>query len=122
RRRRPGAVRAPTAHRGRLRPAPGRGRPMTEQTAVLESSAIAQQCKLLRLPTVAGPFARLAEQAQREGRGYLGYLAGLLGAEAEERERRAVARRIQEAHLPRAKTLEEFDVSQAPPCSPPPTG
>ena len=91
---------------------------MTEQSTALHAATIAEQCKLLRLPTVAGQFARLAEQAQREHHGYLGYLAGLLGAEADERERRAVARRIQEAHLPRAKTLEEFDFAQAPEISP----
>jgi DNA replication protein DnaC len=87
---------------------------MTEQTAAMHAAAIAEQCKALRLPTIAGQFGRLAEQAERERQGYLGYLAGLLGAEAEERERRAVARRIQEAHLPRVKTLEEFDFAQAP--------
>jgi len=87
---------------------------VTEQTTALQAGAIAQQCKQLRLPTVAGQFARLAEQAERERRGYLGYLEGLLGAEVEERERHAVARRVRDAHLPRVKTLEEFDFAQAP--------
>lgn len=87
---------------------------MTEQTTAMHTAAIAEQCKVLKLPTVGGQFARLAEQAQRERQGYLGYLAELLSAEAEERERRAIARRIQEAHLPRLKTLEEFDFAQAP--------
>jgi DNA replication protein DnaC len=87
---------------------------MTDQTTALHAAAIVEQCKVLRLPTIASQFGRLAEQAERERRGYLGYLAALLGAEAEDRERRAVARRIQEAHLPRVKTLEEFDFAQAP--------
>jgi DNA replication protein DnaC len=87
---------------------------MTEQTIALHAAAIAEQCAILRLPTVAGQFHRLAEQAERERQGYLGYLAGLLGAEAEDRERRAIARRIQDAHLPRVKTLEDFDFAQAP--------
>jgi hypothetical protein len=42
------------------------------------------------------------------------YLEALLAAELEERERSAIARRIFEAKLPRVKTLEEFDFSQAP--------
>jgi DNA replication protein DnaC len=42
------------------------------------------------------------------------YLEALLGAEIEERERRVVERRIREAHLPRMKTLDEFNFSQAP--------
>ena len=38
----------------------------------------------------------------------------VLSAEVEEREHRAVQRRLKEAQLPRAKTLEEFDFSQSP--------
>jgi len=45
---------------------------------------------------------------------YLGYLEVLLSAELEERERNVVQRRIRDAHLPRLKTLEDFDVSQSP--------
>jgi len=41
-------------------------------------------------------------------------LEALLAAELEESERSAIARRIFEAKLPRVKTLEEFDFSQAP--------
>jgi hypothetical protein len=36
------------------------------------------------------------------------------GAEIEERERNTIERRIREAHLPRVKTLEEFDYTQYP--------
>jgi DNA replication protein DnaC len=39
-------------------------------------------------------------------------------AELEERERRASDRRITDAHLPRVKTLDEFDFRQAPLVSP----
>ena len=35
-------------------------------------------------------------------------------AEIEERERNTIERRIREAHLPRVKTLEEFDYTQSP--------
>jgi DNA replication protein DnaC len=38
----------------------------------------------------------------------------LLTAEIEERERNTIDRRIKEAHLPRVKTLEEFDYTQSP--------
>jgi DNA replication protein DnaC len=38
----------------------------------------------------------------------------LLAAEIEERERRAVSRRIVEAHFPKVKTIEEFDFEKAP--------
>jgi DNA replication protein DnaC len=84
----------------------------------LQVSVIAHQCKVLRLPTVAGQCVRLSAQAERERQTYLGYLEAVLGAEVEERERTTVSRRMREAHLPRAKTLDEFDFSQAPAVSP----
>jgi DNA replication protein DnaC len=87
---------------------------MSAATDGLEPSVIAQHCKLLRLPTVAGLASRLAAQAEREHQSYLGYLEALLLAEVEERERHVVGRRLQEARLPRVKTLEEFDFSKAP--------
>jgi DNA replication protein DnaC len=70
------------------------------------------------LPTVASQCAPLAEQAEREREPYLGYLEALFAAELEDRERRAIERRIKEAHLPRVKTLDEFDFRQAPSVSP----
>lgn len=87
---------------------------MSTSPASLEQSVIQQQCKVLRLPAVAGQCSRLAEQALREHQSYLGYLEALLAGEVEERERRTVGRRLLEAHLPRVKTLEEFDFDQAP--------
>ena len=63
---------------------------------------------------MGGQCARLAVAAEREHQPYLGYLAALLAAELEDREQRAIARRLKDAHLPRVKTLEEFDFAQAP--------
>ena len=57
---------------------------------------------------------RLAAVAERERQPYLDYLTALLSAELEDREQRAIARRLKDAHLPRLKTLEEFDFTQAP--------
>ncbi|MBI4321265.1 MAG: ATP-binding protein [Chloroflexi bacterium] len=87
---------------------------MSPASAALEESAIKQHCKLLHLPTVGGQCTRLAQEAEREHQGYLGYLEALLSAELEEREQRCITRRIQEAHLPKIKTLEEFDFRKAP--------
>jgi DNA replication protein DnaC len=87
---------------------------MSAHTAVLEMATIRQQCKVLHLPTVAGQCAQLAQQALRERRTHLGFLEALLAAELDEREQRLVARRIRDAHLPRIKTLEEFDFAQSP--------
>jgi DNA replication protein DnaC len=85
---------------------------MSAHGAVLEAATIHQQCKVLHLPTVAAQCAQLAEQAVRERRTHLGFLEAMLQAELEEREHRLVQRRIRDAHLPRLKTLEEFDSVQ----------
>jgi len=79
---------------------------------VLQS--VQQQCKLLHLPTVAEQCWPLAQAAEGGRQPHVNYLEALLAAELEEREHRTVARRIQDAHLPRVKTLEEFDFSQTP--------
>jgi DNA replication protein DnaC len=80
----------------------------------LQEATIKAQCKTLRMPMVASQFETLAEQAIREKQSHIGYLEALLLAEIEERERNTIERRIREAHLPRVKTLEEFDYTQSP--------
>jgi DNA replication protein DnaC len=83
-------------------------------TAALALQSVQQQCKQLRLPAIAGQCGPLAVTAERERQPYLGYLEALLAAELEEREQRAIARRIREAHFPRLKTLDDFDFQQTP--------
>jgi DNA replication protein DnaC len=87
---------------------------MSQQMAQLQEATIKAHCKLLRMPMVASQFGSLAEQAIREKQSHVGYLEALLAAELEERERNTIERRIREAHLPRVKTLEEFDYTQSP--------
>jgi len=87
---------------------------MSAHSAGLEMATIRQQCKVLHLPSVAAQCGQLAEQAVRERRTHLGFLEALLGAELDEREQRLVERRLRDAHLPRIKTLEEFDFAQCP--------
>jgi len=87
---------------------------MSGLLTTLQESAIKEHCKTLHLPTIAGQCGRLAEAAEREHQGYLGYLDALLLAELEDREQNTITRRIKEAHLPKVKTLEEFDFAQAP--------
>src|SRR6201995_86043 len=87
---------------------------MSSQMAQLQEATIKAQCKALRMPMMASQFGTLAEQAIREKKSHIGYLEALLAAELEERERNTIERRIREAHLPRVKTLEEFDYTQSP--------
>lgn len=79
----------------------------------LEIAVVREHCKALRLPTIADSCERIAEEAIRERHTHMHYLDALLEAELQEREARAVLRRLREAHLPRVKTLEEFDFAKA---------
>jgi DNA replication protein DnaC len=87
---------------------------VSQQLVQLQDATIRQHCKTLRMPTIGAQFNTLAEQAVREKKTHQGYLEALLSAESEERERNTISRRIKEAHLPRVKTLEEFDYNQSP--------
>jgi DNA replication protein DnaC len=87
---------------------------MTQPMVQLQEATIKAQCKQLRMPVMAAQFSSVAEQAVREKKSHIGYLEALLAAELEERERNTIARRIKDAHLPRVKTLEEFDYAQSP--------
>ena len=80
----------------------------------IQQATIQQYARQLYLTTVADQFANLAEEAVRKKQSHLSYLEALLEAETEERDRRAVIRRIKEAHFPAVKTLEEFDFPAAP--------
>ncbi|HZL51324.1 MAG TPA: IS21-like element helper ATPase IstB, partial [Terracidiphilus sp.] len=80
----------------------------------LQIAGIAQNCKALRLPAVGAQFASLADEAAQRKHSHLHYLEALLQAEMEDRERRSIELRMKEAHLPRIKTLEEFDFAQSP--------
>jgi len=87
---------------------------MSARAEAVEVQSIRQHCKTLRMPTVAAQFQKLSEQALRERHSHVRYLDVLLSSEVEEREHRTVHRRLKEAQLPRAKTLDEFDFSQSP--------
>ena len=91
---------------------------MSQQSAALVETVIRQHCKTLHLPTIGSQFMRLAAEAVKGKESHMEYLEALLAAELEERERRTVERRIREAHLPKVKTLEDFEFSQAPTISP----
>jgi DNA replication protein DnaC len=87
---------------------------MNAAAANLQQSTIRQYTRQLRLPTIGGQYVKLAEEAAKQKHGHVTYLEALLGAEVEERERNAVARRIQEAKFPKVKTLEDFHFEEAP--------
>ena len=87
---------------------------MNAATVNLQQSTIRQYRRQLRLPTIGSQCLKLAEEAVKQKQGHVTYLEALLGAEVEERQRNAVARRIQEAKFPKVKTLEDFHFEEAP--------
>ncbi|MGD0137144.1 MAG: IS21-like element helper ATPase IstB [Bryobacteraceae bacterium] len=87
---------------------------MSPAVQPMQAAAIGQYAKQLHLPTLGSQFTRLAEQAVKEQQSHLSYLEALLEGEVEERGRKVMARRIQEARFPTVKTLEEFDFQCAP--------
>lgn len=86
----------------------------TTETQSLEQSSVKQYCKAMRVPVIGANFVSLAEQAVKENHSHVHYLEALLAMECEERDRHAIENRIRDARLPRMKTLEEFDFSEAP--------
>src|ERR1700686_4849648 len=80
----------------------------------MEAASIAQHCQTLRLGAIGAQFASLAEEASKQNHSHLHYLEALLQAEVEDRERRSIELRLKDAHLPRMKTLEDFDFTQSP--------
>ena len=69
----------------------------------VQEAAIGQYAKQLRLPTLGGQFALLAAQAVKTKQSHLSYLEALLEEELEERGRKAMALRMQEARFPLMK-------------------
>jgi len=95
----------------RLQTGQQRRRWSCERVQPIEQAAIQQYARQLYLTTVADQFARLARKLC--ARAVAPELSGSVArAEVEERDRRAVIRRIKEAHFPAVKTLEEFDFPQ----------
>lgn len=87
---------------------------MSAPTVQLQQSTIHEYARRLRLPTLGAQFARLAQEAAKQGQSHLDYMEALLEAELEERDRNAIARRIVEAHFPKVKALDEFEFQKAP--------
>jgi DNA replication protein DnaC len=88
---------------------------MTEPAA---EAAIMAACRALHLPTVRAEAVALADQAAKERLTHRVYLAEVLAGEVDERDSRRRARRIIEAHFPRLKRLEDFDLSAVPSINP----
>ncbi len=63
----------------------------------------------LKLLEIAKCYREVLDEAARKGSSMLEVLATLIGMEQTTRQQRALARRIQQARLPKQKTLAEYD-------------
>ena len=70
--------------------------------------------KSLRLPSFSREYDKVALQCAQEGVDHPRYLLRLCELEVLDRERRAMERRIRNAHFPVLKSLESFDFAAIP--------
>lgn len=75
---------------------------------------LVQQCRLLRLPSMAEGVAEALKLAQQEDWPLESFLAYLLEQEVVGRQQRRIERLLREAHLPAGKTLAQFDQARLP--------
>ncbi|MGY2746097.1 IS21-like element helper ATPase IstB [Arthrobacter sp. UYCu723] len=89
-------------------PAAGQPGPGTAG-AVKPSAQLAYLARALRAPVVAEVYERLAERARAEGWAYEEYLAAVLDRQVSARAANGTQLRINAAHFPARKSLEEYD-------------
>lgn len=89
-------------------------RQATGELTGLTMDAVRQQCKTLRLPTMAQMAAQAVQLAQEQNWSLESFLLYLLEQEVAERQQRRIARLLQEAHLPPGKTFAAFDQQRLP--------
>lgn len=77
--------------------------------AAVRDAVLQEHLRALKLPGVAREYPALARQAGQEGWAYEEFLRQLLTAEVRSRQDRVAARRLQEAHFPVIKTLDQLD-------------
>ena len=84
----------------------------TKSSGAIDALVKAQTVEL-KLPTVGGRFAEMADQAARDGQPHRDYLATLFEMELDDRSQRRAERRLHDAHFPHRKRLEDFNFEQS---------
>lgn len=87
---------------------------LTNELTGLTMDAVRQQCKTLRMPTMAHMAQQAVQLAQEQNWSLESFLLYLLEQEVAERQQRRIARLLQEAHLPLGKTFATFDQQRLP--------
>jgi len=88
--------------------------PVTALSDPAAEAAIGAACRALSLPTIREQAGPLAAAAGRERLSHKAYLAEVLTAECDERDTRRRVRLLKEAKFPRAKRLEDLDLTAIP--------
>ena len=78
------------------------------------ATAVREQLEHLGLTVAANALDGYAQQAVRENWGPTAFLAALMAEEQTARRERALQARMQFAHLPYRKTLDQFDFAAQP--------
>jgi DNA replication protein DnaC len=77
-------------------------------------AAIGAACVTLRLPTIAAQAAGIADAAARDRLSHRAFLAEVLSTECDERDARRRIARVRDAKFPRAKRLDDLDLTLMP--------
>ena len=75
------------------------------------STDVAFLSRALKAPKIAALASTLADRARSEGWDYEAYLAAVLSEEVSSRETHGGEHRVEAAHFPQVKTLDDFDFS-----------
>lgn len=74
--------------------------------------------KSFRLPSFQSHYQSYARKAEKERLDHVAYLYQLARLEADDRQNRRTERLLRDAHIPRGKLLDEFDLTRVPTLSP----
>ncbi len=77
--------------------------------SAIREAVISEHLRDLKMPGVAKEYESLSRQARDDGWAYEEFLRQILEAEMRSRQERTSARRLQEAHFPDIKTMDQLD-------------
>ena len=81
-------------------------------TSIGRDETLELRLKALRLPSFLAHYLELAERAAAEGWSHIRYLAEIVTLEANERADRRITRLLNEAKLPRDKSVATLDMNR----------
>jgi len=80
----------------------------------MSADSLALLLKAFRLPTMAGMYERVLQEAEQQGWGYRKFLQHLCEAEAQDRAERKLERLLKQSGLPAGKSLGNLEEAKLP--------